>query len=205
MIAWSRRRTLIAGVALILAVNVILLAGVAYNRSGDRTSSLQLSEREARLPYGRWDGKENSGVVLSLVWRIRCGNDTPEADYGAYGAADWLDQGKLLALGFDLSPDRAERKFKQWRTKEVLLIPKLDGLGHRQSLARAQKRGDDEEKLNLANPGNAEVKQRAPQAKENADHEEHENSRLFIIDAGLDAETLRAQYPDPAHDLTACG
>lgn len=204
MIAWDRRYTLIAGVALILAVNAIVLAGVAYNRSGDPTSILQLSERELR--HGRLSSKENSGVALSLVWRVRRGNDAPDADYVSYGGgADWLDQAKLAALGFDVAPDRAERKFKQRRSKEVLLVLELDGPAYRQALARAQQQADDEEKLLLANPGNKEFERRAKRARETAERDEREASRLFVVDAGLNDAALRAQYPDPTRNLIVRG
>jgi len=206
MIAWSRRRTLIAGALLIIAVNVFALAGVAYNRGGEPTSILQLSERELRLPYGRVSSKENSGVSLSLVWRVRRGNDADGADYGAYGGgADWLDQAKLAALGFDVAPDTARRKFKSWRSKEVLLVLELDGPAYQQALARAQQNADDEERLLLANPGNKEFERRAKRARENAEREASDSSRLFVVDAGLDAATLRAQYPDPTHTLIMRG
>jgi hypothetical protein len=208
MIAWSRRRSLIAGVVLILVVNAIALAGVAFNRSGDPTSILQLSERELRLPYGRWNSKENNGVMLNLVWRVHGGNEEQEAHYGygSYGGgADWLDKAKLLALGFDLSQDQSDGRLKHWRTKELLLVLELDGAAYRQSLARAQKKADEEEKLSIANPGNKEFEGRAKLAKKAAEHEKRDNSRLFVVDAGFDAQTLRAQYPDQAHYLIVRG
>ena len=205
MIAWSRRRTLVAGVALILTVNLIALAGVAYNRSS-ATSTLQLSERELRLPGGRLSHQENSGVALSLVWRVDRANDALSADYGSYsGVADWLDRAKLVALGFDLPPDQADRKNPHWPSKELLLVLEFDGPAYRRSLERAQKKADDEEKLKLDNPGNKEFERRAKQARESAENELRASSRLFVVDAGLDADVLRAQYPDPAHALIVRG
>ena len=204
MIAWSRRRTLVTGVALILAVNLAALAGVAYNRSGDATSTLQLSERELHLPYSRL--KESSGIALSLVWRVHRVNDAALADYGSYGAvADWIDQAKLVALGFDLPPDQVGRKYKHWRSKEVLLVLEFDGPAYRRSLERAQQKADEEERLKLANAGNQEFERRAKQARESAGSEQRESSRLFVVDAGVDVDALRAQYPDPAHYLIVRG
>ena len=210
MIAWSRRRTLIAGVSLILAVNAIVLAGVAYNRSGAPESTVQLSERELQAPYGRWKNKENSGVALNLRWRVHSGTDAPDTyyEYASYGGtAAWLDKAKLAALGMDVSQEqsRTTRRFKQPRMKEVLLVLELDGPAYRQSLERARKKADDEEKLNEANPGNKEFAQRTKAAKERLVREELENSRLFVIDAGFDVEALRVQYPDQAHYLIVRG
>lgn len=210
MIAWSRRRTLFAGLALILVVNGIALSGVALNRSGEPESLVQLSERELQLPYGRWNSKENSGVELNLRWRVDAGHDTPDNyyGYGAYGGtAAWLDETKLAALGFDVAPDRhaPRRKNRQQRTKEVLLVLELDGAAYRQSLERARKKAGDEEKLRADNPGNKEFENRAKRAREYAESEAGENSRLFAVDAGLDAAALRAQYPDKAHYLIVRG
>ena len=206
MIAWSPRRTLLAGAVLIVAVNLVALAGVAYNRSGDATSTLQLSERELRLPYGWLNNKESSGIALSLVWRVDHANDAAPADYRSYaGVADWLDQAKLVALGFDLPPDQADRKYRHWRSKEVLLVLEFDGPASRRALARAQQKADGEEQLKRANPGNNEFERRAKQASETARYEQRESSRLFVVDAGLDAEVLRAQYPDPARHLIVRG
>ncbi|MEK7787846.1 MAG: DUF4824 family protein, partial [Chloroflexota bacterium] len=39
---------MVAGIALILTTNVVVLAGVAYNHSGDAESVLKLSQRELR-------------------------------------------------------------------------------------------------------------------------------------------------------------
>jgi len=210
MIAWSRRRTLFAGLALILVVNGIALSGVVLNRSGEPESLVQLSERELQLPYGRWNSKENSGVELSLQWRVDAGNDT-QGNYYSYasygGTASWLDETKMAALGFEVPQDRLMPRWKkkQNRTKEVLLVLELDGSAYRQSLERARRKADDEEKLSAGNPGNKEFEQRAKYAREYAESEAGENSRLFAVDAGLDAEALRAKYPDKAHYLIVRG
>jgi hypothetical protein len=183
---------------------------VALNRSGEPESFIQLSERELQLPYGRWNSKENSGVELNLHWRVNAGHDTRDSYYvyaPSGGTAAWLDETKMAALGFDLTQDRNTPRWKnrQNRTKEVLLVLELDGAAYRQSLERARKKADDDEKLRAANPGNKEFENRAKRAREYAESEDRENSRLFAIDAGLDAKVLRAKYPDKTHYLIARG
>ena len=209
MIAWSRRHTLFAGLALILVVNGIALSGVALNRAGEPESLVHLSERELQLPYGRWNSKENSGVELNLHWRINAGADTQDDYYGyAYGGtASWLDERKMAALGFEIPQDRSTPKFKnrQYRTKEVLLVLELDGEAYRQSLERARKKAVAEEKLRADSPGNKEFENRAKRAREYAESEAGENSRLFAVDAGLDVDALRAKYPDKARYLIVRG
>lgn len=205
MIAWSRRHTLFAGLALILVVNGIALSGVALNRAGEPESLVQLSERELQLPYGRWNSKENSGVELDLRWRVNAGQAYGYAPYG--GAPAWLDEAKLVALGFDVPPDRHTQKWKnrQNRTREVLLVLELDGAAYRESLEFARRKADEEEKLSAGQPGNKEFENRAKRAREHAEREARENSRLFVVDAGLDTETLRAKYPDKARNLIVRG
>ena len=212
MIAWSRRRTLIAGIGLIVVVNAIALAGVAYNRSGEPVSVVQLSERELRLPYSYASPvkrTENSGVALDLQWRVSAeGNGRDYEGYGSYGGSPpWLNQAKLAALGFEgLSANKSESAgLKKQRTKEVLLVLELDGVAARNALERAREKAAEEETLNDANPGNKEFALRSKAAKERLEREASENSRLFAVDAGLDVAALRVQYPDRARYLIVRG
>ena len=210
MIAWTRRHTLFAGLALILVVNAIAISGVALNRSGEPESRVQLSERELQLPYGRWNSKENSGVELSLRWRVHAGNDAPDTyyGYGSYaGTASWLDEAKMTELGFEVSQDRQTARVKNRfnRTKEVLLVLEIDGAAYQQSLEHARRKADAEEKLKADNPGNKEFENRAKHSRDYAESEAKENSRLFVVDAGLDQEALRSKYPDKTHYLIARG
>ena len=59
--------------------------------------------------------------------------------------------------------------------------------------------------MSADNPGNKEFENRAKRAREYAASEAGENSRLFAVDAGLDADALRAKYPDKAHYLITRG
>jgi len=67
---WSRKHTLLAGLGLIALTNAIALSGVVYNRSGDPEATLRLTQRELRTPYRWYGNRENSGLALSLVWRV---------------------------------------------------------------------------------------------------------------------------------------
>ena len=212
MKAWSRRHTLMAGVALILAINAIALGGVAYNRSGEPESRIQLSERELRAPYGRFNRSENSGVELALKWRVPVSPAAHEPYYGyGYeswgGAPDWLDRAKLIALGFEQLPEKRllPTDFRSLRTKEVLLVLELNGPAAQQALDQARQKLADEEKLSAANPGHKEFERRVKTAREALQRETSENSRLFAIDAGVHLVALRAQYPDRSRFLIVRG
>ena len=93
MIAWSRRRTLLAGIALILAVNAVALAGVAYNRSGEPDSVLRLTERELQASYGWHGSAENSGAALTLRWRVpveESADSRGPVYFGGIGGSRWI-------------------------------------------------------------------------------------------------------------------
>ena len=202
MMVWLQRHLQMVGVGLILVVNAIALGGVFYNRSGEPESRMELSERELRLPYGRFNRSENSGVSLALQWRVSDpSGGTPGYAYESWGGAPgWLDRAKLTALGFDVLPAKrdAGMSYRLPQTKEVLLVLELDGAAARQALARAQVKRSEDEALLLANPDKKEFEQRARSAREALKREETENSRLFVVDAGIDQATLRTQYPDRA-------
>jgi hypothetical protein len=198
---WSR--TLVAGLALILVTNAVALVGVAYNRS-DAESTLVLTERELYLPYGWGFSRENSGISLALQWRVLAERDNTRhagrryTDYGK--APDWLDQAKLTALGFDLpetgdSP-RARRYYDKLLPKEALLVLELDGPAYQTALEDARSHLQQEEALLAENAGKKEFEVRVKNAQRELHQEEHTHSRLFVIDAGLDAASLRARYPD---------
>jgi hypothetical protein len=188
---WTRRHTLALGAALIVATNAVALLGVAYNRSGTPESELRLSQRELRPPYAWGMRKENSGLTLTLVWRAG------EPD-GATAA--WLDRGKLAELGFDVAqPAKTpadRRHYERLRSKEVYLVLELDGPAYQAALDAARERAEKREAEALAHPGDAKLKTQADFSEKQLLHEEHEASRLFAVDAGLDAKALRAKYSD---------
>ena len=80
------RKLLLSAVVLLLLTNVVVLAGVAYNRAGEPVVSLELTERELTLvrSYRRTD--ENSGTALSLQWQVS-GDGEPLATLYAGGSS----------------------------------------------------------------------------------------------------------------------
>ncbi len=205
---WSRTRTLVAGLALILATNAVALIGVAYNRSGEPESALKLTQRELQLPYEWGLRKENSGISLALRWRVLA--EVPKGRYGMAGnyagfggAPNWLDKTKLATLGFDVLEPEDTRlgrmRYSKILPKEVLLVLELDGPTYRTALGQAQEDLQKEEALLKANPGQKEFEERVKNTKRRLHQEEHQYSRLFVIDAGLDMTSLRTKYPDRSH------
>ena len=203
MMKWSR--TLIAGGALILLTNAVVLIGAAYNRSDDPESQLRLTQRE--LQHSRWrEGKDNSGITLSLSWRVAREAPAQQNDYGPgysagrWGKPVWLDKAKMSELGFDVvklagTPENG-RRYKESLPREALLVLELNDQAYQQELKRAKEYTEQARALQAGNPNTEEFKRRARNAEENYRHEEQINSRLFVIDAGIDLLKLRATYPD---------
>jgi len=198
-LAWSRERTLAAGIALIALTNAIALGGVTYNRSGEPESVLKLTQREVLAPHGYGFDREGGGLQLFVSWRV-LSTDTDETFYWNFqGAPEWLDESKLASLGFDVSPPPAARR-AAWRydrqlPREALIVLELDGPAYQKALERARERAA-KEAAKGAETGKTGPETPAAQAALFLKNEETSNSRLFAVDVGRDAQALRAKYPD---------
>ena len=115
------------------------------------------------------------------------GVEEDDYGYGAYGArATWLDRGRLAELGFDVSvpadDSQADRHYQRQLPREVLVVLELNGPAYQAALRRATERA--------ARPG-------ATQSDTTYLASERERfSRLFVVDAGREYDSLRARYPD---------
>ena len=194
---WTRRHTLVVGIALILLTNAVALIGVYMNRSGEPESTLKLTQRELQRPYGWGLSRENSGLSLRIQWRV------PSAErYVSYsnfgGSPQWLDETKMASLGFDTSKAEGKdyRSSNRLLGKEVLLVLELDGPAWQQTLQRARQSVIEQDARLASLPTDKQLQQIAKRAHDDVTREEQENSRLFAVDAGLDLNELRAQYPD---------
>ena len=203
MMKWSH--TLIAGSAIILLTNAVALGGAGYNRSGEPESRLQLTQRE--LQHSSWrSGKDNSGITLSLNWRIEQA-DLNDFNFGMYsnswGMPVWLDRAKMAELGFDVDKLAGTagdygRHHKELQPREALLVLEMNDLAYQHHLQRTKEYVDQARKLLEASPSSEDVKRKAKNAEENYRYEQDKGSRLFVIDAGINAQKLRAAYPDRA-------
>lgn len=197
---WSRKHTLIAGIALIALTNAVALVGVAYNRSGEPESELRLTQRELAPPYWRgWRGtdSESGGIELRLQWRtLNKGNN--EFYPGIGGQPEWLDRAKLTELGFDMSrPENTtagQRHYERPMSKQVFVALEFDGPAYQEALKRAQRLADEPATQRAPTPGVNSPAERLKRERTSA-------SRLFAVDAGLDPAELRNKYPD--HDRYA--
>ncbi|MBM0106007.1 DUF4824 family protein [Steroidobacter sp. S1-65] len=196
---WSRTRALLTGAALIVVTNAVVLAGVAYNRSGEPEAVLRLTERELRLSYWSWPDNENSSIDLQLSWRVARTQQDERLGY-LYGGLDWLQPAQLQELGFDVSGDMqsnedAQRVSRQ-PSRRVWVALEYDGPAYQAALEQARAALERATALAQANAGEEEFEQRLRAAQAGLEREKRIDSRLFIVDVGLDPDALRARHPN---------
>jgi hypothetical protein len=208
MMHLSNKRMLLSGFVIILLTNAIVLGGVAYNRSGDPTSSPTLTERELALPYAYGFEKENSAISLRLRWRV-FDSKKARAYYSSWEPAEWLDADKLAALGFDVSypldQPGSDERYRKLISREVLLVMENDGPEYQKSLQQRLDNYAEAKRLRKENPDTKEFEKRLKNASAELAAEKNDHTRLFMVDAGLNYESLRQQYSDTSRYLIVKG
>lgn len=192
---FSLRGLFALGFLLLLVTNVVVLAGAWSNRSGSPEAQVMLTERELQLPY--WVNKENSGFSLQLVWRT-LGKKKGQVDYSGWRSPAWLDRGKLAELGFHVDdpavPVDSARKRRDPVPKEVFIVLENDGAPYAKVLKGAAEALGEQKRLFESNNEDKKLRENFKRAQEGLTRERVSASRLFAIDAGLDAEELREKY-----------
>jgi uncharacterized protein DUF4824 len=202
-------RVLVAATLLVMLVNALILGGVAWNRRAPPESVLILSERELWMrPDSEYLGsEESSGLSARLQWAVEPAHWDTRMDLSTasaeWGTVAWLDAAKLAALGFDVSrrldDPRTPYHYRRMPPRDVLLVLELDGPAYATALKRMNERAAQAQALAAASPEKDSLARQAQSARESAEREARKSTRLFVVDAGLDAGELRARYPDRSH------
>ncbi len=190
----SQRGLFLVGFILLLLVNGVVLGGVGVNRSGDPEAQVILTERELELPY-RLE-KENSGLSLSLDWRV-IGDDDSSNSYSNWNVPVWFDTAKLKELNVALPPtdvlDNYDRNKKMPSEKEVFIVLELNSPLFAKVISSLEAELE-KERNQFALEG--QDRDQVIRAEKRIADEHRSGTRLFAIDAGLDAVKLRQQYRD---------
>lgn len=190
--------SVVAACGLIVVTNLAILAAAGWNRRGEPKAELSLTERELAMPVARQD--ERTGLELTLVmtheppdvvrrtarWKRY---ELPSVDY------DWLDRAKLLELGFRIDlepthPDAAEH-YSHAIPRRAYVVVEYNGEAWNRWIS-----GREEQVRKIRH----EVEEGTLEPRALADAEavlavdREMRSRLFPVDAGVDAEALRRRY-----------
>ncbi|MDY6952839.1 MAG: DUF4824 family protein [Thermodesulfobacteriota bacterium] len=194
----SSRGLFVLGLVVLLATNVAVLLGVASNRSGEPEAVLLLTERELNWPYRIH--KEDSGLALQLAWRA-IGKEKEETYYVDWRTPEWFDGKKLKEVGFDVEdltmPEYTSERYKVPVAREVLIVLEYDGEPYKEAVRRAETALEKATKAFELDREDEELGKHLERAEKRLEGEEVWESRLFAIDAGLDAARLRQKYRDP--------
>ena len=190
--------------SLLLLVNVIVLAGVAYNRSDDKVAQVKLAERELSVYSSYSATDENSGMALKINWSTLSRNSDNKLVIRKWGNPDWLNEAKLKALGVDVdalktSGSQYESDYRYNRSMQsldVLFVLELDGDAYKKALEiTASDLNDIQLKQNLI-PKDKKLIKRVKDRQSKLTRLQKSDSRLFVIDAGNDKQALMTRYPD---------
>jgi hypothetical protein len=198
-----------AACALIVVTNLVILGAAGWNRRGEPRAELPLTERELVMPAARQD--EGTGLELSLLltheppgvvrrtarWKRY---ELPSVDYG------WLDRSKLVELGFRIDldpthPDAAEH-YSNVMPRRAYVVLEYDGKAWNRWIS-----GREEQVRMLRR----EVEEGTAEPRVLADAEavlaidRTMRSRLFPVDAGVDAAALQRRYSDRGRHAVVAG
>lgn len=182
------KKYLIAGLSILIVTNLVVLSGVAFNRMGDATTQLALTERELSLFDFSRAADENSGVSLSIKWRV-----PTEADdmYYGFSAKDLtLTKDELLALGFN----RIDSVNNPWvESRELYWAFEFDGALHKAEIEKVDATYQTALAAYNEQPSDENLRQKN-QLSRNLEREKSSNSRLFFIEAAVDYDSLSTKY-----------
>ena len=202
----SPRGLFALGFVILAATNIVVLFGVASNRSGNHDAQIILTERELQLAYRMY--KENSGLSLRLDWQS-LGKDENNSNYTDRRSPAWFNAEKLEELGVNvkdiLSSKGNKTSYRQAIPKEVYIVLENDGAPYRAAVKRAEVAFEKENGLLKANPENKMLRGNFERAENKLKHMRITESRLYAIDAGLDPQKLRNKFGDQTRFIIAKG
>ena len=198
----SNRILFTLGFLILIASNAVVISRVAFNRTGPDTTVIELTERELSLPY--FTHEENSGMSLTLNWRTLPKNkDDTYYSYYYHDSPAWMDEEKLKSLGFRIDKPEGTRRYKFPVPRQAFVVLEYGGEPYQEALLRAEKNFEKAQAALSENPDNEKRSQEFKTAETQLQNEQNRASRLFAVDAGLNAETLRKEYPDQSRFVIA--
>lgn len=203
------RKLMLTCVLLLTLTNIVVLAGVAYNRSGEPLLSLELTERELPIIQSFNSKDENSGTTLSLKWQIHDPDEDPQYLSTTYGSSDWLDHEKLTELGFDMKKFKSEKDKYRHRTShlatEVILVLEYQGDSYDKALALAEMKANKLRQRFAKDPDDKDLLNALSNYERTLTRLKVSRTRLYVVDAGLDKSALMQKYAEQNNILLVRG
>ncbi len=193
-----RKYGLPIAIALLVLVNIVVLAGAARNRSGEPDAVVELTERELPLSaYPAADNRENTGISLRLNWNQYPFYGKFYRGQGGNSQYDWFDKARLEEIGFDcsmpLTGSKAEIHYEKMLPRKAYAVLEYEGELWQAWLERERTGlSDIAERVKKGTATDKDLKE----ANNAYERLLKTSSRLFAVDAGKDPVKLRHQYPD---------
>jgi hypothetical protein len=192
------KKYLFIGLIILVGTNLVVLGGVAFNRMGDTTAQLTLTERELSFPYYSGAHKENSGISLSIKWRTPTQKNEIYSPY--HSKSINITKDELLALGFD----KSDVKDNYWvESQELYLALEFDGALHKAEIKKASE--EYQTQLATFEEQDKNINNRKMEFKKNLQREKTSNSRLFFKEASANYESLEAKFAGQKNILIVKG
>lgn len=195
-------RRLSASLSFLVLTNAVVLAGVAYNRSGEPDVEITLTEREVPVSLETVGPRdEDTGLALHLRWQnpnLRWHSSQHES------GPVWFDQAKLETLGYDCSippsDPAAALYYNRQLPREVYVVLEYGGQAWADWLkAWEQDLTDAAAKVVTGIRSQKDLDEH----RKVYEHLPNTAARLVAIDVGRDATQLRQQYSEPHRFIIA--
>ena len=192
------RKLIVVAIILLLLTNVVVLSGVVYNRFGEPLASLVLTERELGVVGHYASREENSGTALFLEWHTVNNIEKYKNKYFSRYSPVWLNDSKLISLGFDLISIRKNKKKYDydWHTlsQDVVFVLEYDGDAFQQAVSQKENEVNKISAELDKSPDDEKLAKKLEDRKKTLQHMKLSESRLYIIDASLEEQVLLDKY-----------
>ncbi|NQY64728.1 MAG: DUF4824 family protein [Alteromonadaceae bacterium] len=184
------KKYLYVGLFILIGTNVVALSGVALNRSGEQTSQLTLTERELTLPYNSDAQSENSGMSLTINWRIFDENNGRYIPYSYSLKSIKITEKELVDLGFGEFNEK--QKFRS-ESRELYWALEFDGALHDAEIKKVEINYQEAQSAFNNDPNDAN-KRKKDDLKDSLAREKTTRSRLFFMEVAANYKTIAAKY-----------
>lgn len=188
----SRRVGLGLAVAVVVISNGLVLLHVVLNRSG-HPQVVTLTNRELAPPYSYSLNRDNSGLALRMRYNV-AGSVAPGIEMASPYASLDIGPARLEMLGYPAEPHCvAGAIVDRYRSRDAWVVLEYAGAAYRETTARLEAQVEKARKLAGAHPDKAQQR-KIDLAVGRLKRHHDMDSRLFVIDASPNRDTLEADY-----------